>query len=158
MEFNLNGKTALITGASRGIGKDIGIALSRCGAHVVLSARDREKLAEVKNLITGEGGEVTVIPADLSMEDDVVHLFSEIEKKFKKLDILVNNAGIGYYDELVGFPLEKLDAIYRVNVRGTYQCCQCAMKQGVSQAVGIRGKQARHCRYNQIAWGGSTET
>jgi len=136
MEFNLNGKTALITGASRGIGKDISIALSRYGAHVVLSARNREKLAEVKDLITGEGGEVTVIPADLSMEDDVVHLFSEIEKKFKKLDILVNNAGIGYYDELVGFPLEKLDAIYRVNVRGTYQCCQCAMKLMIPRKSG----------------------
>lgn len=136
MELFLSGRTALVTGASRGIGKDIGISLSRCGAHVVLSARNRQKLEDVKNLITGEGGNATVVPADLSKEDEICRLFSEVERNLKKLDILVNNAGIGYYDELVRFPLKKLDDIYEVNVRGTYQCCQLAMKLMIPRKSG----------------------
>jgi NAD(P)-dependent dehydrogenase (short-subunit alcohol dehydrogenase family) len=125
---DISGKTALVTGASRGIGKSISLALAGSGARVVLSARNVEKLRQVEEEIREKGGEAAVIPCDLAKEGDISSLFARIGEQFGGLDISVHNAGIGYFEEVVEFPLDKFDEIFRVNMRGTFLCCKSAMK------------------------------
>jgi len=132
MKVNLNDRVALVTGASRGIGRSISTALASNGARVVLSSRSRESLEVVKREI----GRATVIPADLAKEKDIDSLFLSVNEKFGRLDILVNNAGIGYFGNLVDFPIEDFDRLMEVNLRGTYLCCQQAMRMMIPKKMG----------------------
>ena len=133
---NLNDKIVLVTGASRGIGKSISLLLAKYGAHVILSARNVQKLEEVKNEIVENRGKATIIPVDLAKEEEILSLFEKIQKKFKRLDIIVNNAGIGYYEDLVNFPISKFDDMYMVNLRGTFLCCQHSMRLMIPEKSG----------------------
>jgi 3-oxoacyl-[acyl-carrier protein] reductase len=128
MQVDLKGQCALITGSSRGIGRCISMALAQAGAHVILTARNKDRLHQVEKEILDLKGQATVIPADLSNEREVRALFERIGDEIKGLDILINNAAIGLYGNLVDFPMEDFDRIMRINVRGTYLCCQQAMK------------------------------
>jgi NAD(P)-dependent dehydrogenase (short-subunit alcohol dehydrogenase family) len=118
--FSIKGKTALVTGGSRGIGEMIARGFVEAGAKVYLSSRkiaDLESLAEV---LRAEGGDVTAIPADLSTEPACAALAGEIESRESKLDILVNNAGATW-----GAPLEEFDEaawerVLALNVKGVF--------------------------------------
>lgn len=90
---NLNGKTAIVTGASRGIGRAIAIRLAREGARIVLSARDSELLEAAAREITGAGGQAAVLPADLQKPDAPPRLAEFALQTFRRIDIVVNNAG-----------------------------------------------------------------
>lgn len=149
MQPDLQDQVALVTGASRGIGRSIAIGLAGAGARVVLTARNNEKLLSVRQEISSRGGTALHVPVDLSRETDIFRLFQEIRDNYGRLDILVNNAGIGLWGKLVDFPLENFDRIMEVNVRGLYVCCQQAMKImtvqkrgfifNVSSVVGFKG-------------------
>jgi NAD(P)-dependent dehydrogenase (short-subunit alcohol dehydrogenase family) len=149
-------KIALVTGASRGIGKSISLALAESNSHVVLSARNLQRLDDVAGEIAKSKKQATVIPADLSKEEDILSLFGKIKEQFGRLDIAVNNAGIGYFEDLADFPMDKFDEIFRINVRGTFLCCQQAMKImtpaksgyiiNISSVQGIKGY-PRHSAY-----------
>lgn len=149
MHVNLSEQIALVTGASRGIGRSISIALADSGAHINLCARNIEKLNEVKEEIENRGGSATVISADLSDEIQTTSIFNNIGAQFGKLDILVNNAAIGIWGKLVDFALEDFDRVMNVNVRSVYLCCQQAMKLmipakkgfiiNISSVVGFKG-------------------
>jgi 3-oxoacyl-[acyl-carrier protein] reductase len=149
MHVNLSEQIALVTGASRGIGRSISIALADAGAHTNLCARNIEKLNEVKEEIENRGGSATVIAADLSDEIQTTSIFNTIGAQFGKLDILVNNAAIGLWGKLVEFALEDFDRVMNVNVRSVYLCCQQAMKLmipakkgfiiNISSVVGFKG-------------------
>lgn len=147
--MEIKGKTILVTGASRGIGKDIAISLSKEGATVILTARDRGLLGQVEDIIKEKGGNCSVIPADFYREEDIDGLFSEIEKRYERLDVLINNAAMGLYGRLEDFPIENLDKMFKVNVRAVYLICQKALgmmipaKRGhiinISSVVGFKG-------------------
>jgi 3-oxoacyl-[acyl-carrier protein] reductase len=128
MQVDLKGQYALVTGASRGIGRCISLALAQAGAHVILTARNVERLQKVEKEVLNAGGRATVFPADLSKENEVHALFDLVRDRVKKLDILVNDAAIGLYGDLVDFSMEDFDRIMQLNVRGLYLCCQQAMK------------------------------
>jgi 3-oxoacyl-[acyl-carrier protein] reductase len=134
--LDIKNKTALVTGASRGIGKSISAALAESGARVILSARDTRRLETVRKEINDKGGNAVAIPADLSEEADIVSLFEEIKKRYEKLDIAVHNAGVGYFEDLADFPMDKFDEIFRVNMRGTFLCCKHAMKLMIPARTG----------------------
>lgn len=125
---DLSGRVALVTGASRGIGRSIALALARCGARLVLSARNAGKLAEAAAGIERLGAEAVAVPADLAREEQIAALYARARDTFGRLDIAVHNAGIGYFEELADFPLDRFEEILRVNLRGTFLCCQQAMK------------------------------
>jgi 3-oxoacyl-[acyl-carrier protein] reductase len=137
MELHLHKRVALVTGASQGIGRSVGIGLAESGARVVLTSRNLKKLERVSREITSHGGEGFPIPADLAVEADILGLFQSIRDRFGRLDILVNNAGIGLWGKLVDFPLDNFDTIMNVNVRGLYICCQQAMRIMVGQKSGF---------------------
>ena len=85
MRVNLKDQIILVTGASRGIGRAISLALADSGAHIILTARTETKLQEVEDEIISRGGKATVIPVDLAKEQDIVSLFGTIKKEFGKL-------------------------------------------------------------------------
>src|SRR5579885_2280845 len=101
----LSGKTALITGASKGLGKAMALSLAEAGAHIALVSRDAEKLGEVKREIEQAGGNAEVFTADVSDEQSVNRLQSELADK--KVQILINNAGINIRKQLHEFSLEE---------------------------------------------------
>ena len=104
MQVNLKDRVALVTGASRGIGRSISMALAQAGAHVIITSRNVEQLQKVEKEI---GGNATVIPTDLSVHDDVDALFDLIKDRKGRLDILVNNAAIGLWGHLVDFSISS---------------------------------------------------
>lgn len=133
MQVNLKDRVALVTGASRGIGRSISIALAGAGARVIITSRNVEKLQEVEKEI---GQNATVIPSDLSVEEDVDSLFDLVKDREGRLDILVNNAALGLWGHLVDFSISDFDRIMKLNVRGLYLCCQRALKLMIPQKSG----------------------
>jgi 3-oxoacyl-[acyl-carrier protein] reductase len=93
MDFELQGKVALVTGASRGIGKGIALELADAGCDVLLTARDKDALGEVASAVRGKGCRAEIHAADLCGEGEPERLASLAEERFGRLDILVNNAG-----------------------------------------------------------------
>ena len=147
--MDLKNKVILVTGSSRGIGKEICRTLAKEGAYIVATARNKELLEALEKEIKTDGGSATVIPADLGIESDVFNIFAEIKSKFGKLDVLVNNAGIGLFGRIVDFSMEDFDNIMRLNLRALFQCCREALKMmlparegyiiNISSVVGIKG-------------------
>ncbi|WP_247232304.1 SDR family oxidoreductase [Telluribacter sp. SYSU D00476] len=118
---NLNGKVALVTGASRGIGAGIAKALAKAGAQVVVNYAGNQAAAEqVVQEIRGQGGEALAVQADVSKPDQVAHLFDQAIAHFGKVDILVNNAGVILYKLIQDTTEEDLTRILDVNVKGVF--------------------------------------
>lgn len=125
----LNGKVALVTGASRGMGRNIAEELARRGAKVVVNYAARlDQAEEVVKGIQAEGGEAVAIQADVSKLPDLEKLFQETLDIFGRLDILVNNAGIMITKPLQDITEEDFDRQYAINVKGTFFATQQAMK------------------------------
>jgi 3-oxoacyl-[acyl-carrier protein] reductase len=125
---DLQGRTALVTGASRGIGRSVSQALAGAGARVFLLARSSERLLGVAREIEKGGGRADPLPADLSSAEQVRGAFHAVREQAGGLDILVNNAALGLWGRFLDFPLEDFDRLMQVNVRGTYLCCQEGLK------------------------------
>src|SRR4051812_37693633 len=96
-EAFLAGKTAVVTGASAGIGRAIALRLAGAGASVVLAARRAERLEELAGEIRRSGGRALPVVADVGREDDVIRLADAARRAFGAIDILVSNAGRGYF-------------------------------------------------------------
>lgn len=123
----LKGKVALITGASRGIGRAIAERLSRDGAAVVVNyARNADAAGDVVAEIEAAGGQAFAVQADVGRVSEVVRLFDETIAHFGKLDILVNNAGIMFNKPISAVTEEEFDRVFAVNVKGTFFACQQA--------------------------------
>ncbi len=115
------GKTALITGASGGIGAEISKKLASEGLHVILVARREEIMDDLAREIINRGGEATVIPADLSDENERKRVFDRVMKDFGHLDVLVNNAGFGWYGYTQEMPWPLALEMLKVNISAIVQ-------------------------------------
>ena len=119
--FSLKGKTALITGGGRGIGKFIATGLAEAGADVILTSRKMKNLeATARNLEKAYGIRALAIACDVAKEDEIENMLREAQNKFPRIDILVNNAGATWGAPTLEFPLEKWDQLFNVNVRGVW--------------------------------------
>jgi 3-oxoacyl-[acyl-carrier protein] reductase len=128
--MSLKSKVAIVTGASRGIGRAIAERLSRDGAAVVVNYAGRiEQAREVVAGIEKAGGRALAVKADVSRVADVNRLFDATFEHFGRLDILVNNAGVILYKLLVDVTEEEFDRIFAVNVKGTFFASQQAAKR-----------------------------
>lgn len=149
MDLQLNGQVAVVTGAGRGIGRGISLALGRAGGRVVLGSRTRADLDAVADTIRGEGGDATVVPADITDETQVAALFSAAKAAYGHVDILVNNAGVGVYGPIIEFAAADFDKVVKTNLHGTFLCCREAMRSmipagsgtiiNIASVVGFRG-------------------
>jgi len=128
--MSLNGKVALVTGASRGIGRAVALRLARAGAAVVVNyAGSRDQAEAVVREVEQAGGSAIAAQADVSKVPEVVRLFDTTFERFGRLDVLVNNAGVILYKLLADTTEEEFDRLMAVNVKGTYFCCQQAAKR-----------------------------
>ena len=120
--FDLSGKLALITGASRGIGAEAAKTLARFGARVILSSRKREGLDGIAQEITKEGFEATVRPCHNGDLSQINSLFEELDREGESVDILVNNAGVLRDRTLYNMEESDWDVIMEVHLKGHYNC------------------------------------
>lgn len=134
-------KVVIITGASSGIGRWLGIKFAEHGASVILAARSEDKLKETFEEIRKSGGNAIYLRTDVSIREDVKNLFRKTIEKFSKIDILVNNAGIGLYGDVEGLEEELLLKLMRTNIFGPLYCIQEAIpimkRQGEGHIVNI---------------------
>ena len=125
----LDGQVAVITGASKGIGAGIALALAKAGAAVVVNyASSKEGAERIVGEIVGSGGKVVAVQADLSQPADVKRLFAETKKAFGRLDTLVNNAGVYEFGALDSITPEHFHRQFNVNVLGLLLASQEAVK------------------------------
>ena len=125
----LEGKVAIITGSSRGIGKGIAMKLAIEGAKVVVNySSSPEKAEEVVNQIKQQGGEATAIQADMSQVDQIQQLVTKAVEKYGQLDILVSNAGIEHFGKLEEITLQDFERVFSVNVAGQLFVTQAAAR------------------------------
>lgn len=118
--FNLEGKTAVVTGGSRGIGEMIAEGFVDAGASVIMTARKAEQLQVTTDRLVAKGGNVTAIPGDLSTPEGITAFADEVKSRVDAVDILVNNAGAAWGGTLGEYPVEGWDKVMNVNVRSVY--------------------------------------
>ena len=134
--FDLTGKVAIVTGGSRGLGKEIAIGLGEAGAKVVITARREQWLTPACEELTGLGIECLAVTGDVSDPESVKVIVAEALGKWGKIDILVNNAGITWGAPADQMPLDKWDSVMDVNAKGTLICCQQVFPVMVKQEGG----------------------
>lgn len=128
--MNLQGKTALVTGGSRGIGRAIALRLAHDGATVIVHFKNNQEAAqEVVDSITNLGGRAIAIRADLANVSEIENLWAEFDRRGADLDILVNNAGWATFAASESVIKEDYDAVFNLNVRGLFFHTQQAMKR-----------------------------
>ena len=132
----LNGRIAVVTGASQGIGRACAIELAKRGASVALVARNQQKLEEVATEITTAGGQARVTTVDIENEDQIKAAFKAIVGDFGKIDILVNNAGIARDQLILRMKRADWDAVLNTNLTSAYLCTQQAIGSMLKQRWG----------------------
>ena len=132
----LNGRIAVVTGASQGIGRACAIELAKRGASVALVARNQQKLEEVANEIASAGGRARVTAADIENEDQIKAAFKAIVADLGKIDILVNNAGITRDQLILRMKRTDWDAVLNTNLTSAYLCTQQAISSMLKQRWG----------------------
>ncbi len=129
MQIILQGKVAIVTGGSRGIGRATSLALAQAGATVVINYRGNQAAAdELVALIEKADGRALAIQADVSQSEDVERLFKQSMDTYGRLDILVNNAGVTRDTLLLRMKEADFDAVINTNLRGTYLCTRAALR------------------------------
>jgi 3-oxoacyl-[acyl-carrier protein] reductase len=139
-------KTALVTGASRGIGRGIAIELARAGCRIAINyAGNADAAAEALSLVRAAGGEGFTVQGDVAVAADRERLVSETVKQFGRIDLLVNNAGVApkVRADLLDAGEESFDRLYAINLKGPFFLSQLVAKQMLKQtpdAEGFRGR------------------
>jgi NAD(P)-dependent dehydrogenase (short-subunit alcohol dehydrogenase family) len=134
--FSIKGRKALVTGAGKGIGKVLALALAEAGCDVALFGLHKENLSEVAAEIKKSGQKALVIPGDVSKKDDVVRAFSIIKLEFGRLDICVNNAGISMQVPVEQMSETEWDRIIDINMKSVFFCSQEAANLMMPQKTG----------------------
>ncbi|HXF45051.1 MAG TPA: SDR family oxidoreductase [Burkholderiaceae bacterium] len=137
--FDLSGKTALVTGGSRGLGLQIAEALGEMGAKLVLTARKADELEAAAKHLKDQGVDASWIAADCAKDADIARLVDETLARLGHVDILINNAGATWGAPAEDYPIEGWDKVMNLNVRGTFL---------LTQAIGKRSMIPR--RYGRI--------
>ena len=132
----LDGKVAVVTGASKGIGKAIASAFAAAGAKVVLAARTRETLEQVAADLRESGAEAMAVPTDVTDAAAVQRLIEKTLEVYERVDILVNNAGVGYFGPVIDFAPDDWDAVLNSNLKAVYLCAKSVLPQMFSQGGG----------------------
>jgi NAD(P)-dependent dehydrogenase (short-subunit alcohol dehydrogenase family) len=131
--FRLDGKTALVTGAGRGIGRAVALAFASAGAELVLVSRTRSELEEVAGEIARHGGRAQALPFDVTDSNAMRTAIAGLGR----LDILVNNAGLNRPQPFLEVDEETLDRLLTLNVRAAFLTAQAAAKRMVAQKGGV---------------------
>ena len=134
--FDLSGRTAIVTGGSRGIGKEMAEGLAEAGANLVLCARRQEWLDETVNGFVSSGFHVRGVAADVSKPHEVQTVVDDTISHFGRVDILVNNAGISWGEMPEDMPLEKWQRVLDVNLTGCFLMAQSVGREMLKHGSG----------------------
>jgi NAD(P)-dependent dehydrogenase (short-subunit alcohol dehydrogenase family) len=135
-DFRLDDQVALVTGASRGIGRDLAKALASAGARVAVAARDLSSLEQLVSEIEDEGGSALAVELDVRDVGQIGSAFEKVRGHFGSLDVLVNNAGLGSNQPAEEVTESDWDEMMAVNLRGLFFCCQAAGRIMLDQGRG----------------------
>jgi short-subunit dehydrogenase len=119
---DLKDKVVIVTGASQGIGRATAREFSRCGAKVVLAARDVEALEQLQNVIRSSGGTCLSVPTDVQDEKQVHHLVQKTIETWGQIDVFVNNAGATYHSSFIEMPIGQMRSMVETNLMGVVYC------------------------------------
>ena len=136
MRFDLSNKTAIVTGASQGIGETIAIEMAKSGAIVFCLARNKEALDATIKKITENGGKATAFSCDISNNDDFKSIILNIVKENGSIDILVNNAGITKDNLLMRMSDDQWDDVLNINLKGSFTCTRSVIKYMMKKKFG----------------------
>lgn len=141
-QFSLSNKVAIVTGASKGIGKAIAMGMAQMGAHVVVSSRSQSSVDEVAQEIEQAGGKALAIACHMGDKEQIAHLVSQTMEQLGGIDVVVNNAAINpVFGPLFAADETAFDKIMEVNVKGPYHLCKLAFpsmqKRGGGSIVNI---------------------
>ena len=130
-------QTAIVTGASRGLGKATALELARLGAKVALVARKKPRLEAVAEAITAAGGRALVFACDVSQPQEVKEMVAEVQSTLGEVDFLVNNAGIqGTIAWVVDYDPDEWDRIMAINLKSVFLCCQAVLPGMIARQSG----------------------
>ena len=132
----LKDKVALITGASRGIGRAMAVGFAGEGANLVLCARHGDGAQKLADEIQQTGRQALAVQADVSSESDVQTLVDRAIERFGRIDVLHNNAGILLQHSIVEHPVDTWDETMAINIRGTFLCCRAVLPHMTAQGYG----------------------
>ena len=124
MKIDLTGRTAVITGGSRGLGEAMAKALAEAGAQIALVARDVARLEKVRDAIVEQGGTAAYFKADVTREKEVADVAGLVQEKFGHPQILINSAGINIRQDLVDFSLEEFRSVIDASLTSTFLMCR----------------------------------
>ncbi len=133
---NLEGKVAVVTGASKGIGKAIAGSLVDAGVKVVLAARTHHTVEQVAADLRKTGADAFAVPTDVTDADAVQNLIQRTIGTYQKLDILINNAGNGIFGTVANFDLSDWDSVINSNLKGVFLCAKYALPHLLTQGEG----------------------
>ncbi|GGE72882.1 3-ketoacyl-ACP reductase [Priestia taiwanensis] len=136
MAQSLQGKNAIITGAGKGIGRAIAIALAKEGVNVGLLARSEDSLQVVAKEVEAEGVKAVIATADVSVCEDITKAIETLHAGLGSVDILVNNAGIGKFGKFLDLEVAEWEEIIRVNLLGVYYATRAALPSMIEQQSG----------------------
>lgn len=128
-QFDLTGKVAIVTGASRGLGVSFARGLAKGGCDLVITARDLDRLRHVASDLEQYGRKVIPLQADVSREEDAERMVARATAEIGKLDILVNNAGISTVADAATMSGDQWQSVIDTNLTGLFFCARCAARQ-----------------------------
>jgi NAD(P)-dependent dehydrogenase (short-subunit alcohol dehydrogenase family) len=134
--FSLEGRVALVTGASSGIGRELARGLALAGARVALSGRSEERLAETRQLIIDGGGQAEIFPAEVGNIEEIAPLVESVAQHYGQIDILLNGAGMNQRQPIAEVQPETYERIMDVNLRAPYVLSQAALPHLIARGGG----------------------
>ena len=134
--FDLSGKVAVVTGASRGLGQYFGRALAKAGADLVITSRTLASLAEFRQEIESLGRKALAVQVDVLCQSDIENMVRMAIKEYGKIDILVNNAGLNIRSPSAEFAWEDWDTVVDTNLKGNFFCAQAVGKEMIKRNYG----------------------
>ena len=136
MKFDLNGKIAIVTGASRGIGETIAVEMAKSGANVFCLARNKDALDSTINKIISNGDKASAYSCDISDNEQFNNIVTDIFKEYGSIDILVNNAGITNDTLLMRMSDDQWDSVLNINLKGSFTCTRSVIKYMMKKKSG----------------------
>ena len=134
--FDLSGKVAIVTGASRGLGQYFGRALAKAGADLLITSRTLSSLTEFKQEIESLDRKALVVQMDVLSQSDIENMVREAIEEYGKIDILVNNAGLNIRSPSADFAWEDWDTVVDTNLKGNFFCAQAVAREMIKRKYG----------------------
>lgn len=135
--MELEGRVAVVTGGSTGIGRAVAAGLGRAGCRMAICARSEEALQRTAEELAREGVEVLAMPTDVSRDDEVRRFAEKVEAEMGPVRILVNNAGVGRFGRVDELTPEDFDAVFGANVRGVFLCTRAFVPGMIGRGEGV---------------------